>query len=389
MLVPIKCINENDDVTDNTDLTQFIIATTNAQSAEDIEDIFDIDSFLFEMAYEYLAGSWDHFLIYSHNYYLYRQPNGKWLYLVTDFDGDIGQDVSMGVATGISRSDVHLVPPQKAAFENYSFDEWAQFPRHLVDILINKDSTRFDNILKSMVTEAFNPATLFPHIDKLKEFIRSHVEADKTLNDDGKYPGKFHEEAGNYNLEQWDANCEFTTISSLQGSRGYGLKYWILAKYRYVCTHYNMQCDPVYMNENYEYIVNKNVEATIIDDEWIDWNSPPELIIPTPTPIPHPIHYNCMAESIGQPCCSPLNRIVVRHDKYGDWGYDILKRQYCGISPFILPYIPPPPPKPKCWTQPFGYSCCNDCTVIIETLSGRWGYDIKKNEWCGIPCSCH
>ena len=49
----------------------------------------------------------------------------------------------------------------------------------------------FDSILRNLVKEVFNPATLFPHIDKLKEFIRPHVIADKKLNTEGKYPGKF------------------------------------------------------------------------------------------------------------------------------------------------------------------------------------------------------
>jgi len=77
----------------------------------------------------------------------------------------------------------------------------------------------FDNILRNLVTEVFNPATLFPHIDKLKEFIRPHVIADKKLNTEGKYPGKLHEEPNDYSLAQWEANCEFTTIRTLQNSR--------------------------------------------------------------------------------------------------------------------------------------------------------------------------
>ena len=32
------------------------------------------------MAWEYLMGSWDHFLgAYGHNLYWYQQPNGKWV----------------------------------------------------------------------------------------------------------------------------------------------------------------------------------------------------------------------------------------------------------------------------------------------------------------------
>jgi len=131
--------------------------------------------------------------------------------------------------------------------------------RHLIDILILNNSTRFDNILRNVVTEVFNPATLFPHIDELKEFIHPFVELDKIPDVDDKYPGRLNENAEDYTIEQWDANCEFTKIKS-NNSFAYGLKQWILEKYRYVCKAYKMDCDETYLDENYEYTVDKEVE---------------------------------------------------------------------------------------------------------------------------------
>jgi len=66
-------------------------------------------------------------------------------------------------------------------------------------------------------------------------------------------------------LAEWDANCEFTKIRSAQNSTAYGLKYWILAKYRYVCKTYDIVCDETYLDENYAYTVDKEVEVLEID----------------------------------------------------------------------------------------------------------------------------
>lgn len=51
------------------------------------------------------------------------------------------------------------------------------------------------------------------------------------------------------------------------------MKYWILAKYRYVGTNYNMECDPVYMDEKYSYSIDESVEAPLEEDNWIDFGN--------------------------------------------------------------------------------------------------------------------
>ncbi len=68
--------------------------------------------------------------------------------------------------------------------------------------------------------------------------------------------------ANDYSLAQWEANSEFTRIDSSQGfGSSYGLKYWILAKYRYVCKAYNIECDPDYLDESFEIPIDKEVES--------------------------------------------------------------------------------------------------------------------------------
>jgi len=382
-----KCVNENKDVTDNSDLVELFTVIENAKSMEEIEEVFDIDVFLKEMAYEYLVGSWDHFLLYGHNYYLYKQQNGKWVYLITDFDGDIGQEIAMGFASAASRSNVQLRSPDSVNYEEYSFDEWAYLPRHIIDVLIREDPTRFNAILENIVNEVFNPAVLFPRIDELKEFIRPYVLVDKTLNEKGQYPGILHEIPYSYTLAHWEANSEFTTIQTLQKSLAYGLKYWILAKYRYVCTNYNIECDPVYMDENYQYSIDESVVASPTDDLFVDFDIEPKQFTTVPSQQPtesitdepsEPTESvteapkECWSERFGYSCCQSSCH-VYEVDDDGEWGYE--NHHWCGIPQICN--------ESKCWSERFGYPCCqSSCHVYEVDDDGKWGYE--NHHWCGI-----
>ncbi|ORX79628.1 hypothetical protein BCR32DRAFT_281236 [Anaeromyces robustus] len=374
------CVNVNDEVTDNTEWIEFLTALDNAKSPEDIEDIFDIDIFLTEIAFEYLSGSWDHYLNFGHNFNLYKPKNDKWKILYNDFDGELGQDSSINAGFGPNAN-------TNRDFPSYTFEELATKKSHLLDILIFQNTTRFDNILKNFVTNAFNPTILFPHIDELKEFIRPYVELDKTPNENGKYPGRLNENRGDFSFAEWEANCEFTTVGTTQRDNGYGLKYWILQKYRYVCKAYNMDCDSVYMDENYQYTIDKSIEfeGPVIHQppEQKEPTTTVDVVPPQPTETiitPEVPQYNCWSELIGYPCCPSHNKIVFSHDENGDWGYDYKTNQWCGITPFIVPA------EEECWSEIYGYSCCKGCIIYESDENGKWGYENGK--WCGIPSYC-
>jgi len=396
------CENEcEDDQTPDTEgWINLLKRLDKAHSAEDIEDIFDVDQFLYEMALEYLTAGWDHLVHNGHNYYMYKNvKTGKWEYLAYDFDLDLGQNIDRIFLSFITEDMPERIENFNRDYPNYSIQEWISSPFHLVEILILNDPTRFNQILANVIEKAFNPAVLFPHIDEIKSFIEPYVMKDKIPDTNGLLPGRINHLANSFfSVEEWNANSEFTTVPTYPYC-AYGIKYWILAKYRNVCKTYNLNCDPTYMDENYKFPINEEVEfkGYFPDHNNDDPDEPqptdePPVIVPTtttaaPTPTPT-VHYKCMAESIGYPCCSPLNKFVVRHDKYGDWGYDIFKRMHCGISPYVPP-PPPPPPKPKCWTEKYGYPCCEDCRVIRIGLLGRWGYDFRRKKWCGISYHCH
>jgi len=135
----------------------------------------------------------------------------------------------------------------------------------LTNILILNNPSKFLEILKEIIDKVFNPYILYLRIDELKEFIKSSVTQSKIPDVNGIYPGVINlynaeNPFVNYSLEEWDAYSEFTSSEII-----YGLKYWILMKYRYLCQTYQWECDPIYMDENYNYYINE--ELNYPDDE--------------------------------------------------------------------------------------------------------------------------
>jgi len=411
------CENENDEVTDKTEWIEFLTDLDNAKTAKDIEDIFEIDHFLYEMAYEYLSGTWDRFLCSGHNFSMYKQKsNGKWIFLSYDFDADFGQDPS-NIQFGLSKFN-----PNRD-YVNYSFGEWASKRHHILNLLIFDDPTRFLNILKKFVEDAFNPAILFPRIDELKELIRPSIIKDKTPDENGNLPGFINKESlySDYTVGEWDANSEFTTYSDGKFTSAYGLKYWILYRYRNVCKRYNIECDPVYMDEDYEYPVDKKIEGELVLGMWdstdftlfgfggyrtddivipeeptetqttisptevsettVVETQPTEVTETQPTEVSDVPSIKCLAEIIGYPCCDKKIKTVYDHDEYGDWGYDFKKKEWCGITPYSESVN-----EEECWSETLGYPCCRGCYVFVSDEDGEWGFE--NNHWCGIQSFC-
>ncbi|ORX76992.1 hypothetical protein BCR32DRAFT_223775 [Anaeromyces robustus] len=395
------CTNLNDDVTDNTEWGELLKAFDNAQSIEDVEDFFDVDTFLKNIAFEYLTGSWDHYLNYGHNFYLFRPAGDKWKFLLYDFDGEFGQDLAQGVGKrGAVITDYN--------YARFPFNKWHK-DRHLLDILIYKNSTRFDNILKQEVIDAFNPAVVFPHIDELKKFIKPYIIEDYTPDENGQLPGRINLRSQNrYNLTQWDANCEFTTVLTTNYNSAYGLKMWFLERYRFVCKEYNMDCDEKYLDENFETPIDKSVEVPLStssrslpptqpeDGNGNDNSSssqPPSstdtTITTTITDVENPTNqpnekpaYNCWVEQFGYPCCQK-NAKVYAVDDEGEWGYNFKTQEWCGITPYSEKQK-----DEECWSEVFGYPCCQSCYVYEEDENGKWGYDFNESTWCGIQSYC-
>ncbi|ORX48628.1 hypothetical protein BCR36DRAFT_329040 [Piromyces finnis] len=381
------CVNENEEAIDNSEWESILTALDNAKSAEDIEDIFDVDQFLYEMAYEYLSGSWDHFLSSGHNFIMYKMPEaygGKWTMILYDFDADFGQDVCALEFMGSVKDDKD--------YPSWSWKDWNNKPRHIVDILINNDRTRFTKVMKKMIDEVFNPEVLFERIDELKKFIKPYILKDKTPVN-GRMPGVLNEKiADDYTMAHWEANSEFTNIGVSSSSSGYGLKYWILNRYRKACSEFNLDCDEKYLDLNYYYDIDRSVEGPI-NTEFNMFNfgqqqqpkpetpkttqsQPPKptATSTTVTPTSTQVSNDCVALYLGYPCCSPDNTYVVYQDESGDWGVE--NNEWCGITKVNLP-------SSTCWSEKLGYPCCKKNFFVVYTdEDGDWS--VENNEWCGI-----
>lgn len=415
-LSTIGCINENEDVTDHTEWANLLLTLNKATCADDIKDIFDIDSFLYYIALEYLSASYDHFLLYGHNFYLYRPYNeAKWKFLLYDFDADLGQ---------LEPNHLGLANENVTSFEplvQFSFQDW-RLERHLVTILIEQDPTDFNRVMTDIVTRAFNPAALFPHIDALKNYIKPFVEEDKTPLEDGNLPGRLNTDGEyDYTLLEWDAGVEFTFVpTAVRGIGGqaswpvFGLKRFILERYRYLCNEYQIQCDPYYLNGGEftftEVELPERETGSVMPPMPTESGMPPmptgSVMPPKPTdattevPIETPtttitttattttiveptttVVTDCWVYSLGYPCCDEGNTRVYATDSDGEWGYDFVNGEWCGITK-IKDIVP----DEICWSESLGYSCCKGCTIYAIDLDGEWGYE--NNEWCGIQSYC-
>jgi len=377
------CENENDDATedDKVEWVNFLKAFDQAKTIEDVEKIMDIDHFTYTTVYDYLVGSYDH-LILGHNFSMYKNKDtGKWMIFYYDLDSELGQDIIMF-------DFYNFTPLPHKDFEHYTVQEWFRNQFNVITIGVFDNLPRFESKLKEVIENVFNPAILFPHIDELKDFIRPYVEHDLTPDENGINPGILNfKNPSDYTMAHFEANSEFTTINVPEvGSDALGVKYWILEKYRTVCKNYNLDCDPTYMDEDYEYSVDESVKGEIDYNRWdgFDWfkllGIDPSIFGP-PQDDPAEAEYNCLAEMVGYPCCEEDNTEVYDHDENGDWGYDFDAEEWCGITPYDGRKD-----DEVCWSEPLGYPCCKGCIVYETDDDGKWGYE--DDSWCGTQSYC-
>eukprot|EP00833_Pecoramyces_ruminatium_P018899 jgi/Orpsp1_1/1192931/evm.model.d7180000096991.1 len=376
--------NENKDIIDKTDLYKFLAALNKATSASDVESIFDLDQFYKEIAIEFLLNSWDH-LRNGHNYYLYKNPNNnKWIYLTHDFDFDFGMRLG-----NINSMEKNII--------EYNMKDM-NFPV-IVEKLILNDDRQFNETVKDIVVNVFNPATLFPRIDELKSYIEPYVKIDKTLNADGEYPGVLNKVAFSifFSYEQWKDSIEYETIAD----QYYGLKQYILLRYRFICKEYGIECDPNYLDDTVELptssttteistevestpiMTTSTVETTSIISATFTSSSTPTPTSEPSEPTPLEEEKKCLSELNGYPCCPPKFTTIYATDEYGDWSFDFSKNEWCGLTKYKSSLSN----DNECWSEKLGYPCCHGCKVYETDSNGSWGYEL--NQWCGIiPSKC-
>ncbi|KAF9314518.1 hypothetical protein BG003_004103 [Podila horticola] len=131
------------------------------------EQHLDLDVFLKSMAMEYLTGSWDSYWATGSNFQIYNDPiTGKWTWLPADFDDTFGTSFN-----GELKS--YRAIPKKN-------DKGQESP--LAQKLIMETpqiNTRFEKILKEIVTYVFKPTALTPRMAAYKKMIEEDVAWDR------------------------------------------------------------------------------------------------------------------------------------------------------------------------------------------------------------------
>ncbi|KAG0262786.1 hypothetical protein BG011_009707 [Mortierella polycephala] len=134
------------------------------------ESRLELDGFLRNMALEYLMGGFDNYWMGGSNFFIYFNPilsdTGKWQWLPTDFDGMFGNGMEIDPAG--------------------SYKNLTTFPidHPLVSKLIIKNAAinaKFEQVLKEIVSTAFKPEAMLPHIDGIHNMIALDAAWDFTL----------------------------------------------------------------------------------------------------------------------------------------------------------------------------------------------------------------
>lgn len=407
-----QCVNTKDEIADQTDdILAFNEAVNNATSIEDLEKVMDVDNVLLSIAFEFITLSWDHLLSMSHNYFWYKRKDGKWIYLLNDYDETFGQDMSSFIF--LFYYDRTYLPDDKLLnIANLSLRDFENDHKFL-KYLIYDDETRFRKAIGTVVKKAFNPKFLYSRIDEIAELIRDDVANSRTLDEKtGLCKGCINTVGFNpqwtidhfdecLNDANWRSNEEFVTIT-------YGLKFFIKERFDYICHTYGIDPNTLELIEprpkvSFWGIINKYEVAfngtDFFTDERVKFsypnldkedykqesynadpekNSEPSNYVYPPHPYDLPTQETpseeCWAEALGYPCC-PSSCHVYETDDDGEWGYE--NDQWCGIPSTCNTDV-------KCWSEKHGYPCCSSssCHVYETDDKGEWGYE--DDHWCGI-----
>ena len=158
----------NTEEDDYTDLAQLIDVLNNTPAAElpcELEPIFNVHGFLKAVAFDVLSGNWDGPLFNKNNFYLYNDPiTGKFHYIPYDLDNTFGIDWFN----------------EDWASRNMYFWANENEPRPLYwNILaVPKYRAIFTYYFRTFLDIQYNPATVLPHIDQLKDMIDPFVPSD-------------------------------------------------------------------------------------------------------------------------------------------------------------------------------------------------------------------
>ena len=158
----------NEDSDDRTELSHLIDVLNNTSDVnfkKEIEKIFNVNSFIRQMAVEAIIGHWDGYSWFNNNYYLYYNPNSmKFEFIPYDADNTFGVDFT-GNDWGI-RDLKHF----------YRFDNERPLVGRILDVEVYKDS--YYQYLNIVMEEYFKENYLFTKFNFYRELLKTHVQND-------------------------------------------------------------------------------------------------------------------------------------------------------------------------------------------------------------------
>jgi len=337
-----KCIDAaNETNTDLSELREFVNKIDKSTSVEELEEVLDIDLFLKSAIFEWLIGSFDHFLILGHNFNWYKRPSDKkWCIILYDFDNTFGYNL-YGSSFSLPQS---AVPYDYHTLTFKQFD--SQINHKIFEYLIYKDDTRFKKNLKEVLVYAFNPTLLEEHIKEIRDFLLPYVVEDLTPVN-GILPGRINKvgEVSYVSVNDFKTQTEILN--------------YIKKRYDAVIEQYKFDKNEIERLAKSE----KPVSYFTIGAAQKKANEEKENL--------------CWSRYIGFVCCDKCNVLYV--DEEGQWGIE--DKYWCGINPEKCKYE-----ENECIKNKNGLKCCSTCEIHLTDATGRYGYE--DGEWCNIPFHC-
>ncbi len=160
-------LKTNETADDYSDLAQFINVlnnTTLSELPQNLEPIFNVNSFLKVLAVDVLTANWDGYAYNNNNFYLYHNAaTGKFEYIPYDTDNTFGIDwFSINWAT-------------RNIYTWYNTNETRPLAKRLLEVTVYKQ--RFSFYINQILA-TFNTTTLYTRIDKIKTMISPSVQMD-------------------------------------------------------------------------------------------------------------------------------------------------------------------------------------------------------------------
>ncbi|ORX49761.1 hypothetical protein BCR36DRAFT_583814 [Piromyces finnis] len=257
-----NCYNQNDKAANYTEpFEEFLEKVENATSVEDLEKFMNVDLLMKNLAIEFLFGSFDHFVIQGHNFFMYQRKDGIWDMILVDFDAEFGSALYIYTVFVLNYHTPELGYELK-------FEDMPKPGKKILDVAYFKDKSYFKKALRELMVTGFNPDNTFKRIDELKEFIDPYVKKSLTLRADGRLPGviNFKGQDNTHTYEDFQNHFSIEPENPVVPS----LKGWIKHRFEFACKEYGFDPEEIlkeaaaFRGEEY---IPKETTTSIVEEE--------------------------------------------------------------------------------------------------------------------------